>query len=384
MSKRYYEIDSLRVYAFLLLILFHAGMVFVPWDFYLKNNETSIWFDTPMFFSHQWRLPLLFIISGIGTYFSISRRSLKGFAGERFRRLFIPLIFGIIVVIPPQVYFERLAEGFSYSSYWDYYIHDAFTKGFYDNGRGGNISWHHLWFIMYLFIYSMVLIILKKPLDFFSPYLKKMTYLSKGLGVFLFLCIPVFLCEYFLLPHFPGNRALRSDWYILIEFLFFFLCGYLIARNINDIWPIFIKSKYLTLCIGIISYIIYANLYNLPGYEFLKAILRTLNVWCMLFAIFGFAIQYLNKKSKWISYANEAVYPFYILHQTAIIGIMYYIRNWELNIFVKFIIVVVGTTLICWVLYHFIIRKIGVLRFLFGMKPRTKIVSKPTPSAMQD
>jgi len=370
---RKYEIDYLRVYAFLLLILFHAGMAFVPWDFYVKNNETSVFFDYPMYFTHQWRLPLLFIISGIGTYFSISRRNLSGFAGERFRRLIIPLIFGMLVVVPPQVYFERLVEGVSYSSYWDFYIHDAFTKGFYGNESGGNISWHHLWFIMYLFIYSMVLIVLKKALDLFSPYFKKLIQRSGEWGILIFLCIPVFLCEYYLFPLFPDNRALKDDWFILCEYGWFFLCGYLIAKNMDTIWPVFRRSKYITLCIGIIAYAVYGCLFLFkPDAIFLISISRSIHIWCMLFAILGFAIQYLNKKSSWLSYANEAVYPFYILHQTAIIAIVYYIRDWDLNIFLKFVIVVAGTTLSCWVLYHFLIRKIGALRFLFGMKPLPK------------
>jgi len=370
---RKYEIDYLRVYAFLLLILFHAGMLFVPWDFYIKNNETSKWFDLPMFFTHQWRLPLLFIISGIGTYFSISRRSLKGFAGERFIRLFIPLVFGIIVIVPPQVYIERLIQGFSYSSYWDFYIHDQFTKGYYGNGSGGNIGWHHLWFIMYLFIFSMLLIVLKKPLDAFSTYFKKMSQLLNGWIIFFFLCIPTFLSEYYLRPLFPMNLSLQSDWYIFSEYLWFFLCGYLISKNMDDIWPVLKKSKYATLLIGISCYLVYGYLFLLPGYEFEKALLRSIHVWFMLFSIFGFAIQYLTKKSSWLAYANEAVYPFYILHQTVMAVIIYYIRDLELNIFIKFGIVASGTFLICWILYHFLIRKIGILRFLFGMKPRPKM-----------
>jgi len=371
---RRYEIDYLRVYAFLLLIFFHAGMVFVPWDFYIKNNETSVYFDMPMFFTHQWRLPLLFVISGIGTCFSISRRSLSGFAGERFQRLLVPLIFGMLVIVPPQVYLERLTQGLDYSSYFDFYMHDAFTKGFYNNNSGGNISWHHLWFIMYLFIFSMVLLLLKKGLDIFSPYFRKLVHLWKGYGILIFVCIPTFLSEYFLSPLFPINLSLTNDWFVLSEYLWFFLCGYLISKNMDDIWAVFKKNKYPTLLIGIISYLVYGHLYLSQDHHLLKAVLCTLNVWCMLFAIFGFAIQYLTKKSKWLSYANEAVYPFYILHQTAILGIIYYIGDWNINIFIKFIIVVTGTTLICWVLYHFFIRKIQLLRFLFGMRltPKTK------------
>lgn len=371
---RKYEIDYLRVLAFLILILYHSGMVFVPWDYHIKNNETSTWFDFPMFFTNQWRLALLFVISGIGTYFSISRRSIQGFTLERFRRLMVPFIFGVLVIVPPQVYFERLVDGTFFSSFWDFYIHDAFTKGWYPDG--GNLSWHHLWFILYLFVFSIVLVVVRKPLDSLSPYLKKSIAFHNGLGIFLVLSIPVFLCECFLRPYYPMTLGLVNDWFALSEYLWFFLCGYLIARCMDDIWPLFQKSRKLTLCIGVGAYLIYGLIYPLPDLVFIKAVLRALNVWGMIFALIGFAITYLNKNSKWLSYANEAVYPFYILHQTVLIGIAYYLRDWEMFIIVKFLIVVGGTTVICWVLYHFLIRKINILRFLFGMKP---LVKKPVP-----
>lgn len=378
---RKYEIDQLRVYAFLILILYHAGLVFVPWEFHMHNNETGELFLMPMFFSHQWRIGLLFVISGIGTYFSMSRRSSIGYAQERFIRLFIPFIFGTLILVLPQVYLRRLTEGVEYSSYLDFYINDAFTKGFYY--EGGNFGWHHLWFILYLFIFSMILILLKKPLELLSIYIKKFISSWKGWGITLFICvcIPVFLFEYFLRPIFPETRGLKNDWFIFSEYLWVFLCGYLIARNIDDIWPLLKKSKYFTLIVGIIAYLIYGH-YCVMGDEYImvNAISRTLTLWCIIFSIFGFAIQYLNKNKKWLSYANEAVYPFYILHQTVIIAITFYIRDLDYSIFTKFMIIVFGTGLICWSLYHFVIRKINVLRFLFGMKliPAKSRITSPT------
>ncbi len=189
---RKYEIDYLRVFAFMILILYHAGMVFVPWDYHLKNNAISEDFEIPMLFVNQWRLPLLFVISGIGTYFSFSRRSNGQFARERFRRLIVPLIFGILVIVPPQIYYERLVQGVPYLSYLDFYLNDAVRGGAYPLG---NFSWHHLWFILYLFIFSALLVLLKKPLNLLAACINKYKLSAKAWLIFLMVCIPTFLCE---------------------------------------------------------------------------------------------------------------------------------------------------------------------------------------------
>ncbi|MDP5139267.1 MAG: acyltransferase family protein, partial [Spirosomaceae bacterium] len=157
---RRYDIDWVRVIVFDILILYHVGMFFVPWDWHIKNNEIVEWFTWPMLLVNQWRIPILFVVSGMGTRFALSHRSGKEFALERFKRLFIPLVFGMLLIVPPQVYFERLLQGANYTSYLNYYFIDSF-KGIYPEG---NISWHHLWFLPYLFLMSLVAIPLFKKL----------------------------------------------------------------------------------------------------------------------------------------------------------------------------------------------------------------------------
>jgi len=182
--------------------------------------------------------------------------------------------------------------------------------------------------------------------------------------------MPTFLCEYFLRPNYPVTHGLFGDWFTIWNYLWLFICGYLFAKEMKTSWPVFSRMKYITLCLGIVAFICF-QIPALNDVYLLKAALRTVNMWCWLFTLVGIAIDFLHTGSKWLSYANEAVYPFYILHQTAIIGIGYYIRNLEMSIFVKFLIVAGGTTLICWVLYEFLIKRIGILRFLFGMRSRT-------------
>jgi len=118
--RREYGLDALRVFAFVMLILYHSGMGYVPWGWHVKNNELSEAFIAPMQFLNRWRLPLLFFISGCGVAFSLRRRTLVEFRSERLRRLGLPILVAIFVIVPPQIYFERLAQGatFSYAEFY--------------------------------------------------------------------------------------------------------------------------------------------------------------------------------------------------------------------------------------------------------------------------
>ena len=152
-KERRYDLDWLRVLVFSLLILYHVGMFFVPWGWHLKNNNIYEWLQLPMAFVNQWRLPILFIISGMGTRFALSYKNTREFLVERRNRLLIPLVFGMIVIVAPQVYIERIADGDFTGTYWQFYLH--YFEGIYPSG---NFSWHHLWFLPYLFVYSLLLL----------------------------------------------------------------------------------------------------------------------------------------------------------------------------------------------------------------------------------
>ena len=119
-KERKYNIDWLRVIVFDLLILYHVGMIFVPWNYHIKNNITSEAFVIPMMFLNQWRLPLLFLISGMGTCYALSYKTGRTFLWQRTLRLLVPIIFGMLVLVPPQVYVERLSQGVKYNSYFDF------------------------------------------------------------------------------------------------------------------------------------------------------------------------------------------------------------------------------------------------------------------------
>ena len=146
-SVRRHELDWLRVLAFLLLIFFHSGMPYVMFSWHINNVETSQGLSHLWSFFHNWRMPLLFMVSGAGIWYAFGRRTSGQFVKERFVRLILPLIFGVLVIVPPQVYLERLAQGVHFDSYIDFYPH------FFDGHifAGGNFTPNHLWFLYTLF-----------------------------------------------------------------------------------------------------------------------------------------------------------------------------------------------------------------------------------------
>jgi len=370
---RRYDLDALRVIVFGLLILYHVGMFFSPWDFHIKNPVTYSWLELPMFFVNQWRLSLLFVISGMGTYFNIAKRNGTGFMRERFVRLFIPLIVGMILIVPPQVYFERLDKGQFTGSYFDFWPSKAFTGAYPE----GNLSWHHLWFLPYLFLFSLMLLpaflhLRKHPQTWLIDSLKKVV--ARKFGLYL-LAIPLVCWEIFLKPYFPSTHALFGDYYNLVNYCTLFFYGFLLITLKDVFWENVTKRRRLYLITGIITFILLIFMLLLeerhPGDSLIgvsRSCIAAINEWTWVLTMTGYAATYLNKPGKALKYANEAVYPFYILHQTIIIALGYYLKNVEMGLAIKFSIMALGTFGGAWLIYEFGIRRFSWIRPLFGMK----------------
>lgn len=370
---RRYDLDWLRVIVFGLLIFYHVGMFFVPWGWHVKNNVIYDWLRWPMLFLNQWRLPILFVISGMGTYYALGKRSMGKFMWERFLRLGIPLVVGMILIVPPQVYFERLVDGTFTGPYWKYFTTIAFD-GIYPEG---NYSWHHLWFLPYLLVFSWILaplfVYLRKHNTRFIDWIKRMV--QKTWGIYLFV-IPLYFVESLVEPFFPITHALVDDWFNFTFSIILFFYGFVLIATGNVFWQTLIKIKNKALILGIIGFsgqtIIW--LFFEDGYviHFSEALLKVVNIWSWILVLFAFAAKYLNKPSSGLAYANRAVYPFYILHQTLTVGIAYYLRDLDWGLFPKAMVLIVGTFGISWLIYDLIILRIPFLHPFFGLKGKNK------------
>ncbi|MGB5318451.1 MAG: acyltransferase family protein [Eudoraea sp.] len=371
---RRHDLDWLRVLVFGLLIFYHVGMFFVPWSFHIKNNITYDWLQYPMSFLNQWRLPILFVISGMGTFYALQKRNATQFASERIIRLLIPLIFGMLFIIPPQVYIERLAKNQFIGGYFDFWPSEA-LNGVYPEG---NLSWHHLWFLPYLLIFSLVLIPLffylkRHPQNNLTQWLSKRT--IKPLDLYIFI-IPLYFIESFIEPFFPVTHALIGDWFTIVNYLFLFFYGFILISIKDRFWPLVEKHRRWFLIAGIICFslrlLLRESFEDTTLRHFTEAFFKVANLWSWVLVCFGYAAKYLNRPSKILNYSNEAVYPFYILHQSVMLVLAFFIMDWEMSFGGKFSILVVGTFFISWLMYELFIRRWSIIRPFFGLKKKPK------------
>lgn len=368
---RRYDIDSLRVIVFGLLIFYHVGMFFVPWESHIKDVQTYEGLVFPMLFLNQWRLSILFVISGMGTYYALSRRSAGEFAKERTKRLLIPLIVGMIFIVPPQVYYEWLDQGRFSGNYFEFWPAKTFLDTY---PNGGGISWHHLWFLPYLLIFSLILIpaflYLRKYTE--AWIIRKMQFLSRNAFGLYGLIIPLFFWELYLAPIFPSTHALFNDWFNMVNYCTLFFFGFLLISLKDVFWEAVKKNKHIYLLCGIIAFPLLMCLWfvmgDFSGKQYISSFVKVFNLWSWILAIFGYGATYLNKPSKMLTYANESVYPLYILHQTVIVILGYYLKHTDLGFFPKFSLMVIGTFGFSWIIYEFGIRRYKWIRPLFGLK----------------
>jgi glucan biosynthesis protein C len=376
---RRHDLDWLRLIAIVILLFFHTGMWFNTWGWHVKNNETTATFNYWMIWSHYFRMPLLLFISGAGTYMALGKRTPKQFARERFQRLFIPLVFGMFVIVPPQIYFEHIKD---YATYWNFYK-TVFQFVPYPQG---SFSWHHLWFILYLFLFSLLAI----P---FLTYLRSsrskkfqekiFRVLSTAAGILFVPSGLILITQIFLRPIFPEEtHALIDDWAFFVFYFAFFFFGILCYSN-SLLWTSIEKNRkyllgatFLTLIPFYTLYFHFRELIVLPWTEDMIEtsfdVVALFLSWVTVITIIGYGQHYLNKPHPWLSKINEGLYPFYILHQTVIIWIGYYVCQWNWSISAKYWTISILTLLSCVGFYLLIIRPINFMRFLFGVKLKKK------------
>lgn len=369
-SGREYGLDWLRVFAFAVLIFYHSGMVFVTWGYHIKNDVLSTDLEYVMLFFNRWRLPLLFFISGAGVAFSLRRRGLGAFALERFRRLFIPIVFGMLVVVPPQIYFERTVM--QHVRYPDYF---AFWATVFEGVPypKGSLSWHHLWFVVYIFVYSIAFLPVFAALRSASGQRcleSSVQFLTRHRWAIYLLSAPGILNALVLGPRWPTTHNLTSDWANLVGSAITFLLGFVFASRSEALQ--LIEERRREWLIGWIVMLVPFYGRRMAGWGFpgpLEVVFEAYLGMLAVLALVGYSRHYLNRDSPLRARANEAVYPFYILHQTVIIALAaWWIVPWHAPVIVELPLLTIATFVVTWLLYC-LIERVSVLRLAFGMRP---------------
>ena len=374
--ERRYDIDWLRLIAVFLLFFFHTACIFHPWsDNYIKNDQLSpaIAYIFVWTLGH-WHMSLFFILAGASTYFALRKRSAVEYIKERVKRLFIPLLFGTLVIIPPLSYLGLLNHSDYSQSFiaWFpsfFHLQTADLSGFFLGG----LTTGHLWFILHLLLYSLIAL----PLFLYfnrksgRPWAERIAGLLMKPGV-LFLLFPALLA---LISRFPWVLGGNPLFYITFFILGFILMSSQRLMDRIDRYRLPLLVLGVVPLVGLIT-VSATNSWPASVPEWADVIMDAYRngfvPWFFILALLAYGRRLLNFTNRFLKYFAEGAYPIYILHQTIIMAIAFFVVQWSLGVAAKYAIIVAlsfaGTVLA----YDILVRRTNVTRFLFGMKPQQK------------
>jgi len=373
-TQRHLGMDWLRIGAFALLILYHIGMYFVPWDWHVKIDPTIDWVALPMYATNGWRLPLLFLVSGYASAALAGKLGGAGaFAKSRSTRLLVPLVFGVVVVIPPQPWIELVTQHGYAKSLGAFWTSDYFRFGKLD----GIVlpTWQHLWFVVYLWVYTMLAALLLAAVPA-ATRMKVADGAAKLLSGWWLLIVPML---WWLLVHgaFPGHdetHALFDDGPSHLHYLMAFGVGWLL-RVRPVLFEAVARCWQAAAVLAVLAFVPIGWVeWTWPGDT--KApdqaitmfhVARQVQGWATIVALVGSADRWWNRDHPKRAMFAEAVFPFYIIHQTIIVVVGWYLLQAHVAAMPSFLILLVATALGCW-LFYAIGRNIGWLRPLIGLQ----------------
>ena len=376
-SQRRYDFDWLRVLLILTVLVFHSMRFFNLEGWGIKNATTYLFPEVLVIFISRWLMPVMFVISGVATFYALGTRRVGRFVKDRSLRLLVPLLVGLFTHIPLQGYLAQVSQNQYSGSFWEWYLN------MFNNvaGSSSSFNWRggHLWYLEMLFVFSLVCLPLFIWLGHASGK-RVLAWLGDRLsapGALYLVVLPILLLSATLNPE--NGSILTSE-----EFggwnppshLIFFLSGFVIASS-QSMQASIRRIRWISLVIGVVVFFAGAGLIMALGggdaafgtpFYLLWTVISSLSCWACTLAIFGFGMQRLNVRTPVLDYANEGVLPFYVLHQSILFVVGFYVLNWAIPDLAKWAIILISSFAIIMALYEFVVRRFNFLRFLFGMK----------------
>ena len=385
--ERLVYVDWLRIGAFALLVLYHVGMLYVPWDFHVKQQPTLPALEPLMRLTNPWRMSLLFTVSGLATGLMLGR---PGLARERSKRLLLPLLFGMAVIVPPQAWLQ-VREQFGYGGSWLDFLRLYFGAYHGFCGPKGCLvlpTWNHLWFLPYLWSYTMLLLLALRLLPHAG--LRRAADAGSRLAGWRLLWLPLLLLGALrvgLFPRFGETHALLDDWAAHAGYGSMFAFGVLLARR-RTLLTQLQALRWPALGLGLAAWLVlvlYPGL--LPGWPAVSDAWRApmrlafaMAQWCGVVAAFGFARAHLDFDHRWRAPLTEAVFPLYLVHQTILIVAAVALRSLALPAGLEATVIVALTFAGGWAAWR-LARRSGWLRPWLGLARQATRPNQSSDSA---
>ena len=353
---REHYLDNLRWLAVLMLFPYHIFMIYNTFgeSFYIKGADILL---TSGFIvvTGRWFMPLLFTVAGVSSSFALLKRNTAEYIKERVAKLLVPLIFGVLLIVPPQTYFAERFHNDYIGSYFEQY-RLFFTKPTDLSGYHGGFTPAHLWFILYLFVISLI------ALPIMTAYQKSTKKLP--LQKIPFVTLPIL----FILPAL-GSLVLDIAGKSLGEFFVYFLLGYFILSN-ESVLAKAEKYRFIMLFISVLSAVIIILAWSeviIGVPEIAYGIFFQFYSWITILALFGMCRRYVNCKNKLTDYFSKSSFAVYLFHQTWIVVTAYYTFTVTSNPSIQMLIIL-GTSVIATFATYEICKRTFVTRFIFGIR----------------
>lgn len=377
--QRNHAIDALRVSAFGLLMLYHLGMGYVSdWGWHIKSATLTDALHIPMLWSNQWRMSLLFLISGFAMAAMVRGKPLNSVIKQRFTVLGLPLLAGIFVWVVPQVYVELAHQGalrnIGLGEFLIRYWHPLQDL---PDGYGRLLpttwTWNHLWFLPYVMsycgVYGMGLLIVNAIKRRFTQALT-LWKLPEPLGlVLLFIvpCIGYWQIGAWLYQRFPTTHAFYNDWFNHASYFWSFLIGAALVQT-PTLFKRLAHCWLLALVLAGATFVMVVCLYTRTALIDLNAhsqgLIWSSNRWLWQLAALAFAMRFLSSPLRWIAFFKPRIFCYYIAHQTLLVVTIFALTPWQLGV-CEAIIVLVITAVGCELSYY-LARHAGRGSILFG------------------
>jgi len=379
--SRRHDIDALRFLVFSLLIVYHTALLYLQGsDFHMHSSYATDSLNMVLVFLNRWRMEIVFIVSGVSCAM-MSQPSRGAFLWRRVKRLLLPLLFGMAIIIPLQPYCEGVSKGLVEAGYGQFLLHYfggyAWPAGAFSGWQYG-FTWNHLWYLVYLLLYTVVLVALQPLLDRMQAVFRRL----RGWRLLVLPALPTLAAMVFLKMRYPETHALVHDWYAHAIYFTMFLYGWWLGNG-KGLWTELARLRWHTLVLGLCTFAVYIFFDNIHSEHLLTWAslgswpMRNLYMWLAICTILGWSHTLLNQPFAWLPWARQAVFPWYILHQSAIILLAYWLVPLKLGPVLEPLLILAGTVMVCWLGTSLLISKVWWLRPCFGLpaQPNRRLVA---------
>ena len=366
-KSRRHDLDWLRVGAFALLIFYHVGLAYGPYDWHIHSAHTLEWIREGVLVTNPWRLTLLFLVSGAAIRFMTLRKTPGEVARLRIARLAPPLIFGVLVLVTIQSYIEALDKGPFDGSYLDW-----LAREFSWSGIANGVPLNHLWFIVYIAAYSFVVVGLMLKPAWIEAVEARIGPMLAGWRILVLPALYLVVVRVVLFPRFGLTNTITWDWYNHAQSLAAFLFGFFAVRQAS-IWKDLERFRWIGLGVAAVALPLMMLQVAHPGGGAYGGIPRNtvvaIDQWAVITALLGFASLHLrNKTGRVLSYLNDAVFTLYLAHQTVLVCAIWFVRPANLPVWAEAPLLAAITWGASLLVYE-VVRRIPLLRNIWGLRP---------------